>query len=344
MRGKNLFGMTMVVALFASLFAISPISTAQTLPRMYLDPSATTVDAGTIFTLSVYVENVNDMYAWEFKIKNDIKVTTFLAPPKEGPFLKSGGYSTFFAWTYNPQSGVLMVGNTRLGSVPGVSGTGKIAEISYIAETPGAGTTTTIDLYDEKKYDSNLLLIPEAEPGDAQVTIQWPPELWNTELWLSSAHGGKIWTEWQVGTMVLDPFYGVVYTWEPNVVYARIRNTGTVGIYVRVWLAFTSEGGVTEDWDPYEDIPLTTESGYINPSDDIVVKTDIGVVDPLWIVTKPPFLVFESGTFTVTGQLQISLDSMRWYNWADFSPSLPGDGFSRVTPGGDTGKFKVTPP
>jgi hypothetical protein len=338
MRGKTIFGLTMVIALFASLL---PVAFAPTTTRMYLDPSTLTVDQGAIFTINVMVEDVTDMYAWEFKINIDNTVLTLLKPPKEGPMLKSGGM-TYFAWTYNPQSGVLLVGCTLLGAVPGVNGDGKIAEVRFIADEPGA--TTTIDLFDEKKYDSYLMLIPELPPGDATVTIQWPPALWETELWLSAAKGGKIWTEWQTGYMEWDPWYGAIYTWELNLVYARIRNTGTAGVYVRVWLTYTSEQtGVSENWDPWEDIPLCTRSAYVDPGDDVVVSMDIGVVDPWFLVWTPPTLLFESGKFDISGQIQVSMDSLRWYNWGDFDPALPGDGFSRVVPGGSTGKFHVHP-
>jgi len=166
---------TVIVALllFVGLFYINPVSTEE-LPRMYLVPSEITVEAGTSFTVEVWVENIYDLYACEFAIKYNPYYLTFLGPPIEGPFLKTGG-DTYFAWTYNAQAGVITVGATLVGEIPGVEGTGKIAELSFRAEVLGAGKTTLLDLYDELKLDSNLQLIQELPSGDCSVNIVWPP-------------------------------------------------------------------------------------------------------------------------------------------------------------------------
>jgi hypothetical protein len=108
---------------------------------------------GDTFSINITVSNVIDLYAWQFQLYYDSSVlnaTTRLnndiTPPSwepdidEGPFLKTGGVSTFwginsFTDNYNSTHGYIELFCSRLpplnGTVPGVSGTGTLATIRF---------------------------------------------------------------------------------------------------------------------------------------------------------------------------------------------------------------------
>lgn len=106
------------------------------------------------FSINITVTNVENLYAWELKLWFDMKLLIPQLPPIEGPFLKSGGYSTFFAWTYD--RGSFMIGATRLGRVLGASGNGTLVTIKFYAFQVG---DCLLDLYDTKLWDSQLFLM-----------------------------------------------------------------------------------------------------------------------------------------------------------------------------------------
>jgi len=357
-RGKRIFETATLVIVFASLFAIPTPVKAETAKMLLVPDDLGIMDPAQYFTLSVYVADVTDMYAWQFKVKYNPYALTFIAPPREGPFLKTGGFSTFFVYYQEPSEASVTAGATRTGEVWGVSGTGKIAEMTFRTEAGGAGKIWPIDLNMSMMLDSNLQPIPQLPPGDSKVQIGWPEWLFRTELWLSAAKGGKIWTEWQTGNLVpnpladpnywewqIDPYWWEVY-WQyypwimpDQTIYLRVRNTGTAGIWIRAVL-FIDEmitGGGDAKY---------VEPKYIDANSEVILTTKAGMIDLyLWFMWPYEDLQQFPTSYHLWAYLQVSIDGgFPWYSQGAIKPRPAGDWYARSTPGGDTGKFKTLPP
>lgn len=131
-REKNLFRMSLITLLFS--MAVPHIGAQQTVVSVF--PTSYTVpEIGVTFVINVTIQDVNNLYGWELKLyyPNDILNGTGVT---EGPFLKTGGMSTFF-WvqeftdSYNETHGRVWVSCTRLATAPGVDGDGALASITF---------------------------------------------------------------------------------------------------------------------------------------------------------------------------------------------------------------------
>jgi len=127
---------------------------------MYVDPPSTTVNVGNDFSVNVSVANVMDLGGWEFKLYFGNNVLS-VASATEGPFLKQGGSTAFFIVdftnNYNATHGRIWLTSVLVGGVPGVSGNGTLATITFHASTGG---NTTLNLVDTVLGDSHANAIP----------------------------------------------------------------------------------------------------------------------------------------------------------------------------------------
>jgi PKD repeat protein len=119
---------------------------------VFVDPPVATANPGESFTINVNVTDVEDLYSWGAKISWQLGLLT-VTNAEEGPFLQAGG-STFFTW--NPHAGYVDLACTFLGAVPGVSGSGGLASVTF--EVMKAGNCT-LDLYDTTLLNSSLVQI-----------------------------------------------------------------------------------------------------------------------------------------------------------------------------------------
>ena len=136
-----------------SVAAVSDKARALNLPVMSVEPERTVADPNEVFSVNVTVTGAVDVYGWEFKLGYDIDVLIPQLPPKEGPFLKSGGYSTYIVYAHDPVRGVVRVASTRLGEVPGASGNGTLATVKFYAFQVG---DCVLDLFDTVLFNSGL--------------------------------------------------------------------------------------------------------------------------------------------------------------------------------------------
>jgi len=95
------------------------------------------------FTIEIRIEDVIDLYGWEFRLAWNTAVLEVLNI-EEGPFLKTGG-DTFFTYIINDTEGYMIVDCTLLGNVLGVSGNGSLASVLFCAVASG---DSLLDLYD----------------------------------------------------------------------------------------------------------------------------------------------------------------------------------------------------
>jgi hypothetical protein len=120
-----------------------------------VSPSTITASVGQNFTVNVTVSNVYDLYGWQFRLNwtagliEVVKVT-------EGPFLRLGG-STYFYWDVNATAGRMVADCTLLGNVPGVSGSGTLATITFNVKGVGQSPLTLWDVVLLNSFEQSIL-------------------------------------------------------------------------------------------------------------------------------------------------------------------------------------------
>jgi len=130
-------------------------------------PSNLTISVTETFTVAVYVENIVDLYGWEFMLfyqKHKLNVTLC----EYGPFLQSGGTTFEVDKTnseYNTTHGLVWLGQSLLGAPTGVNGNGTLASITLKAENEG---WTLLALRNTKLSDVSANSIPHTT-SDAEV-------------------------------------------------------------------------------------------------------------------------------------------------------------------------------
>jgi uncharacterized protein (TIGR03382 family) len=127
------------------------------------------VIVGTTFMVPVRITDVSDLYAYQFDLSFDAGPLELLSIT-EGPLLGTAGPTFFTAGTIDNSAGVAtFTGNTLLGNIPGVSGSGEIASLMFRAASLGISRLTlgNITLLDSQGFAFQGF---EVEPGEARVT------------------------------------------------------------------------------------------------------------------------------------------------------------------------------
>jgi general secretion pathway protein D len=153
-----------VIVLTALCFVPAPVSAA---PILSVSPTSSDLLIGDPFTLDVSVENVTDLYAFQFNITFDptvLRVDDVL----EGAFLSSGG-PTLFVPDINQMLGSLTFTASLIGPVSGVSGHGVLATLAFTTIAPGTGSVTLADVI---LLDSSLTDIPDVSLQSGDVTVR----------------------------------------------------------------------------------------------------------------------------------------------------------------------------
>jgi hypothetical protein len=127
-----------------------------TLPtaEVSVSPSSVTSSVNQNFMINVSVSGVSDLYGWEFiltwnsTLLDAVNVT-------EGPFLESGGGTTFFTSTVNATDGSMIVDCTLTGDVNGVGGDGTLATVTFYVNNGGGcplhlSEATLVDSQDQQ--------------------------------------------------------------------------------------------------------------------------------------------------------------------------------------------------
>ncbi len=125
-----------------------PVETTST-TTIQIDPPIVTTEMGQSFQVDVRIQDVVDLYGWEFKLGWDATLLDAL-DITEGDFLKSQA-DTFFVININNTQGYLRAVCTLIGNIPGVTGSGILATIEFHVEATGE---CVLDLYDTKLVSS----------------------------------------------------------------------------------------------------------------------------------------------------------------------------------------------
>jgi len=122
-----------------------------------VSPPSITVSVGQGFSVDINISSVSDLYGWEFYLGWNSSLLS-LVSVNEGPFLMSGG-STYFTYYLNTTATDehVVVDCTLEGSIPGVSGDGTLATVTF--NTTSAGECP-LNLYDVDLRDSSDSEIP----------------------------------------------------------------------------------------------------------------------------------------------------------------------------------------
>src|SRR5437868_2988547 len=108
----------------ASLFADSAVS---------LSAGTASVLEGQTFDLPVQVSPVSDLYSFQFDLSFDPTIVE-LESISEGTFLPSGGATFFLPGTIDNTAGTAtFTADSLVGAIPGVSGDGELALLSFKA-------------------------------------------------------------------------------------------------------------------------------------------------------------------------------------------------------------------
>ncbi len=147
------------------------------------------VPLGGSFSARIDVELVVDLYGAQFSLTFDPSVLR-ADHVTEGDFLKQGGASTFWIPPVIDNNAGTITGAavTRLGPIPGVTGSGTIASISFYAKSTGS---SLLGLNDVILSDSNAQPI-SFHRQNGSVSIVPPPS--PPETWITSGPSGTIHT------------------------------------------------------------------------------------------------------------------------------------------------------
>lgn len=109
---------------------------------------------GDTLTVDIYIQNVTDLYAYQFSLQYKPDVLTLVKISK-GPFLSQGGVTWFFV-NAERRCGYVIASETLQGAVPGVNGSGVLTKILFRVNKKGK---TYLDLaFSRSTYMENMLL------------------------------------------------------------------------------------------------------------------------------------------------------------------------------------------
>ena len=143
---KNLIALILPAA---ALF-LTPLRTSAD-PVLSLMPDFTMVQEGQDFTLDVDITGVTNLYAYQFSVSYDPRVIG-LVSASNGTFL--AGDRGLNPGTIDNSTGLIgPISDSLAGAVPGISGSGTLASLTFAALTPGVAIVDPIDL---QLFDSNF--------------------------------------------------------------------------------------------------------------------------------------------------------------------------------------------
>ncbi|MER2514667.1 MAG: cohesin domain-containing protein [Nitrosomonas ureae] len=137
-------------------------------PVLKIDSPTQEIKLGDSFSLKVLIEEVVDLFAYQFDISFDKSVLSAQSVT-EDIFLAAGGNTYFAAGSVDNSAGwIRFTANTLLGPGPGVTGSGALAVVEFT--TVGVGTSRLM-LSDTVLLDSNLSEIV-ADTQGSEVRVQ----------------------------------------------------------------------------------------------------------------------------------------------------------------------------
>jgi len=130
---------------------------------VFLNPAYVNVSALDYFTVSVNIRSASAVGSVPFHLRFDSQRLDFVNGGTVSPFLSQDGAKPFVLTTIGGGGNEVIVGLSREGSKPGVSGQGVLIELSFRAKgTPG---TTTLNFTDISVLDPSAQRLPFDRQG-----------------------------------------------------------------------------------------------------------------------------------------------------------------------------------
>jgi hypothetical protein len=130
--------------------------------------TAATVPQGSSFSVDVNISNVSDLYDFQFDLAFNPAVLQ-LTNIVEGGFLLTGGSTFSLPGTIdNTLGNAAANADTLIGPIPGVSGTGELAEFDFTAVAPGISSLTLSNVILQDSTGSLL----DSTTAVGSVTVQ----------------------------------------------------------------------------------------------------------------------------------------------------------------------------
>jgi hypothetical protein len=224
-------------------------------PVISTSPEEVIANPGDTFTVDINIAAVTDLYAWEIRLSWKPDLLDFVSVAK-GPFLGQGGM-TFFASTVDQAAGEALFGETLVGGIPGVSGSGLLATVTFRAEEAGK---CDLHFAETALVDSTLTDIPHSAEDGAFATPQ-EANLVGRSAWPEHRH------------YVISKDEDAYQT-----LNAKVTNTGPSDLYVKVVFALTRDDGIPEI--------VTTDVIVVSPGTKVDVSADFG---PLTLISKAKY-------------------------------------------------------
>jgi hypothetical protein len=118
-----------------------------------ISPPVSTPGVGSSFDVFVNIASVNDLYAFQFDISFNPAIISAVSITEDA-FLPSGGTTFFIPGSIDNTAGTIaFTADSLIGPIPGVSGSGTLAEIQF--QALGVGTSP-IGLSNVTLLDSNF--------------------------------------------------------------------------------------------------------------------------------------------------------------------------------------------
>jgi hypothetical protein len=150
-------------------FLFLTVAVAAGAPMVQIDPASQSAFQGDSLSVDVVVNGVTDLYAFQFDLVFDPTKLQAISS-SEGLFLPSGGTTFFVPGAIDNVNGVIsFVADTLIGPVPGVTGNGDLASISFMAAASG---TSFLNLTNLLFLDSTLNDIGNLTTTGGSVTIE----------------------------------------------------------------------------------------------------------------------------------------------------------------------------
>ena len=142
----------LALVILSAVIALSPLHVLAD-AVVSIQPPVSAPGVGSFFDISVNIDSVTDLYAFQFDISFDPAILSAINVT-EGSFLPGGG-STFFdpGSIDNTAGSISFTADTLLSAVPGVDGSGILADLQFQALAVG---TSPVGLSNVILLDSTL--------------------------------------------------------------------------------------------------------------------------------------------------------------------------------------------
>lgn len=224
MRGKNILWLSLIAMLLSVMMVSIGPTTAASVATMSLDPDRLPDKGlghpGDQYTLSVNIDNVENLWAVQFTIKFAPYVSVLVASEiYEADFMSEGGaHATYFTYTTDAFEGTFTVVIMRWGPPPriGVSGSGTLATFKLTVVEAGE---CPIDIIESILLDPEGNYIPHTTSGSYYYGA-------TARLIRANLPDGRKITAGQTFP-----------------IQAKVKNDGDVPLYVRVRFDISREDG-----------------------------------------------------------------------------------------------------